>query len=693
MTDTNSSNHYGNHKPSMHSKGDIRIVKGEVETLQGLPEFLNHKSEKHRTIYTVFKGLLESRRLNQLFRDFHQMVGVPVAIIDLAANVLASSRWQRLCTDFHRANPGTCARCVESDTELANQLKAGSRFTMYRCKNGLTDCASPIVIEGEHVANLFIGQFLLTRPNRVFFIKQAKDFAFQVDEYMEALDEVPVVEEFRIPAIMSFLVHFAQLVASMGLEKLHALEVEEQSGQRLKEQVEKRTFALKRQAKELQKEITNRRQAEEALRTAGAYNRSLIEASLDPLVTIGPDGKITDVNAATEKITGHPRGELIGTDFSIYFTDEVKARAGYQQAFREGIIRDYALELKHREGRLTPVLYNASVFKDETGRVAGVFAAARDITERKEAEKEIYLLNESLELRVAQRTEELVIKSSELKSSQLALMNIVEDLNLKSAELEQLNKSLQEEIKHRKAAQEEASWLNNDLVKQKLALEAINRELEAFSYSVSHDLRAPLRAIDGFSQALLEDYGGSLDKEADNYLNRIRAASQRMGHLIDDILNLSRLSRFELRIEDVNLSSLAQTVIGELREAQPDRAVEVVIQGDVTARGDARLLRIALENLLGNAWKFSSLNSLPKIEFGSLAEKNPSVYFVRDNGVGFDMAYAEKLFIPFQRLHSAQEFPGTGVGLATVWRIIARHKGRIWAESEPGRGAIFYFTL
>lgn len=677
----------------LHPKGDIRIVKGEVETLPGLPEFLNHKSEKHRAIYALFKGLLESERLNQLFQDFHQMVGVPVAIIDLAANVLASSRWQRLCTDFHRADPGTRARCLESDTELANQLKVGSRFTMYRCKNGLTDCASPIVIEGEHVANLFIGQFLLTRPNRDFFIKQAQEFAFQVDEYMEALEEVPVVEELRIPAIMSFLVHFAQMVASMGLEKLHALEVEEQSGQRLKEQVEKRTLALKQQAKELRKEITNRKQAEEALRTANAYNRSLIEASLDPLVTIGPDGRITDVNASTEKITGYPREELIGTDFSIYFTDEVKARAGYQQAFREGIIRNYALELKHTEGRLTPVLYNASVFKDETGQVAGVFAAARDITERKEAEKEIHLLNENLELRVAQRTEELEIKSSELRSSQLALMNIVEDLNLKSAELEQLNKSLQEEIKHRKAAQEEASWLNNDLVKQKLALEAINRELEAFSYSVSHDLRAPLRAIDGFSQALLEDYGGRLDKEADNYLNRIRAASQRMGHLIDDILNLSRLSRFELQIGDVNLSSLAQTIIGELQGTQPDRAVEVVIQGGVMARGDARLLRIALENLLGNAWKFSSLNSLPKIEFGTIAEKNQSIYFVKDNGVGFDMAYSEKLFSPFQRLHSAQEFPGSGIGLATVWRIIARHKGRIWAESEPGRGAIFYFTL
>lgn len=416
---------------------------------------------------------------------------------------------------------------------------------------------------------------------------------------------------------------------------------------------------------ELSGEIEERIQTEKALHMANAYNRSLIEASLDPLVTIGPDGRITDVNAATQEATGYSEEELINNDFSKYFSDPEKAAAGYRKVFIDGFVRDYELQLRHRDGHTIPVLYNASVFRNEAGEVTGVFAAARDITERKKIEEEIGKLNQELEQRVSMRTADLQKTGIKLQESQRALMNIVEDLNQKTEELERANR----------------------------ALEAVNRELEAFSYSVSHDLRAPLRAIDGFSQAVLEDYGKKLGGEGGDYLRRIRAASQRMGHLIDDILNLSRLGRFEMFIEDVDLSFLARTIAGELQGAHPDRSVEVVVQEGVRARGDARLLRIALENLLDNAWKFSGRNSCPKIEFGCLPEGGRDLYFVRDNGVGFDMAYSDKLFSPFQRLHSAQDFPGTGIGLATVWRIITRHKGRIWTESGPGRGATFYFTL
>jgi len=203
-------------------KGDIRIVKGELESLPGLPDFLKEKSEKYRRMYKVLKELLETQRLNQLLKDFQKMVNVSAAIIDLDGNVLAASSWQHLCTDFHRINPDTCERCIESDTELANQLEAGSNFTIYSCKNGLTDCASPIIIEDEHIANLFIGQFLLSMPDIEFFKKQAGEFDFPVKDYMAALEEVPVVDESRVSAIMAFLVHFSELVAAMGLEKLHA---------------------------------------------------------------------------------------------------------------------------------------------------------------------------------------------------------------------------------------------------------------------------------------------------------------------------------------------------------------------------------------------------------------------------------------------------------------------------------------
>lgn len=235
-----------------------------------------------------------------------------------------------------------------------------------------------------------------------------------------------------------------------------------------------------------------------------------------------------------------------------------------------------------------------------------------------------------------------------------------------------------------------------DLESANRELEATNRELEAFSYSVSHDLRAPLRSIDGFSQILLEDYTDVLDEEGANYLGRVRAASQRMGQLIDDLLVLSRMTRTSLRREIVDLSALAQSVADELRERDPNREVEFSIAGGLSGSGDARLLRVTLENLLGNAWKFTSGKEGARIEFGAMQrEGSPGfpAYFVRDNGAGFDMAYAGKLFGAFQRLHSPEEFEGTGIGLATVQRVIRRHGGAVWAEGEVGRGATFYFTL
>jgi PAS domain S-box-containing protein len=375
---------------------------------------------------------------------------------------------------------------------------------------------------------------------------------------------------------------------------------------------------------------TERHNAEEALRTASAYNRSLIEASPDPLVTIGPEGKITDVNHATEAVTGYPRTELIGTDFSNYFTDPQKARKGYEQVFRDGIVKDYELELRHRDGRLTSVLYNASVYRDNSGKVVGVFAAARDITERKRAEEEIRKLANELELRVAQRTTQL---------------------------------------------------------------EAANKELEAFAYSVSHDLRAPLRGIDGFSSALLEDYAEKLDENGKDYLQRVRAATQRMGKLIDDMLDLSRVTRSDIHIQSVNLSTLAEEIAAELRRTAPERRVNFDISTGLTTAGDPPLMRIVLENLLGNAWKFTGKTPSPRIEFGQTQTYQRQTFFVRDNGVGFDMQYADRLFGAFQRLHPSSEFPGTGVGLATVQRIIHRHGGRVWAESAVGLGTTFYFTL
>jgi PAS domain S-box-containing protein len=250
------------------------------------------------------------------------------------------------------------------------------------------------------------------------------------------------------------------------------------------------------------------------------------------------------------------------------------------------------------------------------------------------------------------------------------------------------------DITVRKHAEQEIRSLNAELEQRVIdrtkKLEVANKELESFSYSVSHDLRAPLRSIDGFSRILEEDHSDKLDEEGRQTLKTIRVSAHRMSELIEDMLRLSRVSLTELRRGPVDLSALAREVGEELRKNEPQRSVELVIQPGLIAQADGHLMRIVLENLLSNAWKFTGRQASPRIEFG---RDRDEAYFIRDNGAGFDTQFANKLFQAFQRLHTQSEFPGTGVGLATVYRVIQRHGGRMWAESERGRGAAFFFTL
>lgn len=301
----------------------------------------------------------------------------------------------------------------------------------------------------------------------------------------------------------------------------------------------------------------------------------------------------------------------------------------------------------------------------ETEQLQRIWGVKRDVTERKQQEARIL-------------------------AAQVELQRLL-------AEAEQARQALLEVIEKQKAAEEEIRRLNTELerrVRDRTAqLEAANKELEAFAYSVSHDLRAPLRAMDGFSAALFDQCRDQLDERGRHFLNRIQMASQRMGQLINDLLKLSRVSRGEMVVGWVDLSRLAEQIARELRQQDPQRTVEFTISPGMIVQGDGHLLHIALDNLLGNAWKFTERTPCARIDVGMTEEHGEIVYFVRDNGVGFNMAYAEKLFAPFQRLHGMQEFAGTGIGLATVHRIISRHGGRIWPEAAVGQGATFYFTL
>jgi len=406
-------------------------------------------------------------------------------------------------------------------------------------------------------------------------------------------------------------------------------------------------------------------------------------------------------------------------------------------------LRDPAIQLDIKYSRIS----------DRFGIKTGSVIVLRDITQRKKVEQELREYKEELETRVEQRTQELK-KSEEKYKALVSHAQVGIGIHKKGRMIftnEQFRAMLgytEEEIMDMEIAQlihpdevklvlkrawdryngkevvetydirflrkdgsvlpaiisnvaidyqgERATLLtvvDTTETKMRRELEIANQELEMFAYSVSHDLRAPLRTIDGFSQALLEDYQDKLDEEGKDYLMRIRAASQRMGLLINSILQLSRLGRSEIRFEEVDLSAMARDITAELRTNDPDRKVEFVIEEDVKGIGDKTLLRAVMENLLGNAWKFTQKQADAKIEFGRMEKEGKTVYFIRDNGVGFDMKYANKLFIPFQRLHSDSEFAGTGVGLTLVQRIVRRHGGDIWVESAVEKGATFYFTL
>jgi PAS domain S-box-containing protein len=381
-------------------------------------------------------------------------------------------------------------------------------------------------------------------------------------------------------------------------------------------------------------DITERKRTEQALSNSERNYRNLFENATEGIFQSTPDGRYVSVNPAFARIGGYNSPDEMISDVTdiqkkMYVHPEDRARL-LELLNKQDIINNFEAEIRRKDNTIIWISMNVRAIRDQAGKITLLEGTIHDITERKQAEEEIQKLNAELEQRVIERTAQL---------------------------------------------------------------EAANRELESFSYSVSHDLRAPLRGIDGFSQALLEDYRERLDETGRDYLDRVRRAAQKMGFLIDDILKLSRVTRYKLNREPVDLSQMVRILVEMYKKSEPGRVVDGVVQDGCVVQGDPDLLEIALRNLIDNAWKFTSGTPRGRIEFGSFDERGKTVYFMRDNGVGFDMTYVDKLFGAFQRLHRSDEFPGTGIGLATVKRIISRHEGWIRADGKIGEGATFFFTL
>ena len=394
-------------------------------------------------------------------------------------------------------------------------------------------------------------------------------------------------------------------------------------------------------------DITERKLAEEALKKAHAeleirveertaelhaasrYARSLLEASLDPLVTISPEGKVTDVNQATELVTGVSREQLIGTDFARYFTEPQKAEAGYQKVLAKGQVRDYPLTIRHTSGRTTEVLYHATVYRNEAGAVQGVFAAARDITEHKRAEAELARYRDHLEELVKQRTAELARS---------------------------------------------------------------NEDLEQFAYVASHDLQEPLRAVGGYVKLLQHRFPEKLDAKAREYIAGAADGAERMQRLIADLLAFSRVGTRGVAFAPADLNALLHDALNNLQTSIKEAGAKVTSDPLPSLPVDATQIRQLFQNLIGNAIKFHS-DLTPVIHVGARREEDHWLFWVRDNGIGIEPQYAGRIFQIFQRLHSRKHYPGTGIGLAICKKIVERHGGEIRVESEPEQGSTFYFSI
>ena len=571
--------------------------------------------------------LIDFEKVDILLEGFNKSTGFVTAIIDLDGKVLSKSGWRQMCTHFHRINPETSKKCTVSDTVLAGKMAEGEKYHFYKCLNGLVDVAVPIIINEEHVANLFSGQFFFEEPDLVFFKKQAKKYGFDEKKYLEALEKVPVISTEKVKTAMDFLLNMTMLISDLAFQKLELLELNM------------------------------------TIRSSEERQRMILETAIDGFWLVDMQGKLMEVNDAYCRLSGYTKQELLNMNIFELETIETNAETiAHLQKLKE--LREDRFESKHRrkDGTVFDLEISVQYREDEGGQMV-VFL--RDITEQKRSEENILTSQAKL-------SEALEVSNRSRKT----LLSVLEDQRQTQQEINTLNAELEHRVDERTSQ-----------------LEAANKELEAFSYSISHDLRAPLRHINGFISLFLDNKKTAITEEELGYLNIVSNSAKEMGDLIDALLSFSRLNRTEIQKTLINSSSMISQLQEMFTEDFKSRKIEVKINELPLISGDYQLIKQVWTNLLSNAIKYTSKKEVAQIEIGSMEVDSEIVFFVKDNGAGFNMKYGNKLFGVFQRLHKPRDFEGIGIGLANVNRIIIRHGGRCWAEGELGQGATFYFSI
>ncbi len=685
--------------------------------------------------------LIDVERTQRLLENFLSAVGVFAAIIDLKGTVLVTSPWQRVCADFHRQNEITCRRCIESDTVLANDLPEGETFSHYRCLNGLTDAASPIIIEGKHLANVFIGQFFTEKPDLGFFRSQAKEFGFDEPAYLDALSEVPIVAKETLPSILSFLTSFAVMTASLGLRQLRQLETE-------KELREVRG-RLEIQNEELRASEQDLHHAQ-AVAHIGSWRmdvrRNTLHWSDETYRMFGiPKGLPLTYEAFLANVHPDDR-EMVDQSWQA-------ALCGTPYDIEHRILVDNTVKWVHEQAELE---------FDEAGGLRGGFGTVQDITESKQTEEailrseqewertfdsvpdlialldtqhRIVRANREMANRLGKTPEQVVglycyksihcsavppdfcphtqtlrdgqehvaevheeclggdflVSTTPLRDEHgqmIGTVHVARDITRRKLMEDELRKS-RDELDLR--VQERTAELKTYTAK----LEQSNQALQEFASIASHDMKEPLNKVISFGELLRRRHKDSLGQTGNDYLNRMLDATQRMKSLLTSLLEYSRVTMNQESFQEVDLYDLVHEVLSDLETRIAKTGGEVHVGELPSIAADPTQMRQLFQNLIGNALKFHKPGEKPIVKVRSVSNTGSGCQIVvEDNGIGFEEQHLERILAPFQRLHGrSSQYQGTGMGLAICKKIVERHGGGISARSTPGKGSAFIVTL